>query len=41
MSVIKKDLGIDPLIGAHVYEVVDEETGKVIGYDYVSPDSEE
>lgn len=41
MSIIKKDLGIDPLTGLHTFEVVDDATGKVVGYDYVAPDTEE
>lgn len=38
MSISKKDLGVDPLTGLHTFEVVDDETGKVIGYDYVAPE---
>lgn len=38
MSVTKKDLGVDPLTGLRTFEVVDSETGKVIGYDYVAPE---
>ena len=41
MTIDKRDLGVDPLTGVHTYEVVDTETGKVIGYDYVAPDTEE
>ena len=36
MSITKKDLGVDPLTGLHTFEVVDDETGEVIGYDYIS-----
>jgi hypothetical protein len=38
MSITKKDLGVDPLTGLHVFEVMDDETEQVIGYDYVSPE---
>lgn len=41
MTIDKRNLGVDPLTGVHTYEVVDTETGKVIGYDYVAPDTEE
>jgi hypothetical protein len=41
MNVTKKDLGIDPLTGIHTFEVSDADTGEVVGYDHVAPDSEE
>jgi hypothetical protein len=40
MSVIKTSLGVDES-GFETFEVKDEETGEVIGYDLVAPDTGE